>query len=166
MGVIGSSECDLSVLLRVFFISSRACVGHSVDCADKLRTMRRRATTLVELMIALLVLSVCAGALLAGIGQAGSRAGIASEKVIILTAVKNQMDIARQAGRNGNLTAGTNSGAQSLTGLPYPVNFTRTASAVAGEPGLFAVRVVATWAGADNKRTGTMQLDTLVYNEP
>jgi type II secretory pathway pseudopilin PulG len=128
--------------------------------------MRRRATTLVELMIALLVLSVCAGALLAGVGQAGSRAGLASDKVLILNAVKNQMDIARQAGRNGNLVTTTFNSNVPVPGLPYLVNFSRTATPVMGEPNLFAVRVVATWAGVDNKRTGTMQLDTLVYNEP
>ena len=71
--------------------------------------------------MAVLLLSICATAILGSVTQTGKRASIAAEKTLILAEAQNWMESTRAKGKLKTIVAGSTSTALSVTGVPFPV---------------------------------------------
>lgn len=127
--------------------------------------MKRRGTTLAELMLTVAIVGIFAGAMLSSVSRSQSRSVISSEKRIILDAAQDEMDTLRGLGKSGSLVAG-NSVVPKTLGLPYPVVFRRFVTADATDYRLFTVKVRASWDDGTSDRKGEIELDSKVFNEP
>lgn len=123
----------------------------------------RRATTLVELLVCVVFIGLCASAMLGAIGTSSRSSSVAEEKLIGLTLAKNQLDQARADARAGTLSTGTTTTNPTGTGIKYPVTVQRVISAVGGTADLFLVRATVSWVSdIGAQHSGQVALETYV----
>lgn len=123
-----------------------------------------RGTTLVELMVCVIFLGLCAGAMLNSIGTAGRQSSIAEERILGVTLAKNELDKARAMARANTLVVGTTTTNPTNTGIKYPVTVTTTVSvAPPGNQDLYLVHAVVSWTSDTTQdHSGSIALDTYV----
>ena len=120
-------------------------------------------TTLVELLICVIFLGLCAAAMLNAVGAASRQASVAEEKLLALATAKNQIAQQQAAARDGTLAVGTSTTNPTDTGIRFPVTVTTTVSAVGGYTDLYQVLTRVSWVsdiGAEH--SGAVQLQTYV----
>src|SRR4051812_39263712 len=104
-----------------------------MDCGDlaKLpifRTMAvrdvRGGMTLVEILIAVTFLAICAAAILETVLTADTQGAYALRRALVLSSLQDQIEAARGRAAGGSLTGGSNTVDMTVAGLSGPVSIT------------------------------------------
>lgn len=120
---------------------------------------------MVELMLAVLLLSICASAIIQAVSQTGKRANMAGQKALILVEAQNWIENCRAKGKLRTLVAGTSSVQIAVTGVPFPVTRTTSISLVSGYTDLFKVSVTMSWnANTTADQSGSLTLESKVIS--
>lgn len=115
---------------------------------------------MVELLMAVVLLSICAAAILNGVTLTGKRASLAAQKALILNEAQNWMESTKAKGKLRTLVAGTSSVSLSITGVPFQVQRNTSIALVPGYTDLYDVSCTMQWNGnttADQKGAVTLQ---------
>ena len=120
---------------------------------------------MVELLMAVLLLSICATAIISAISQTGKRASMAAEKTLILAEAQNWMESSKAKGKMRTLVAGNTSVQLTITGVPFPVTRATSIALVGGYTDLYRVSVTMTWnANTTRDQSGTLTLESKVVS--
>lgn len=127
------------------------------------RARKLAGTTLVELLICVIFLGLCAAAMLNAVSAAGRQASIAEEKLLALAVAKNELANAQAAAKTGTIVVGTTTTNPTDTGIKYPVSVKTVISAVSGYSDLYQVSSQVTWtADTGAALSGQVTLETYV----
>ena len=115
-----------------------------------LRISKQRGTSLAELLVAIIFIASCAGAILGSVSGSVQRSGYAKRRALALSQAKSTIESLRST--------------VSLTGFGGPVAQTRVISAISGHTNLFRVNVRITWAdrGGGGSRSDDLTLETIL----
>lgn len=120
---------------------------------------RKRGTTLVEILVSLVFLSLAIGPMVACVSQAQSAALNAQERYYVLGKVRDVIEAQRANALGALLTTGTTT--TTANGIWTPVTITTTIAGVSGYSDLYSVDVKATWGNATiPNRGGTIEIIT------
>lgn len=120
---------------------------------------------MVELLMAVLLLSICATAIISAIGQTGKRASMAAEKTLILAEAQNWMESTKAKGKMRTLVAGTSNVQIAVPGVPFPVNRSTTIALAAGYTDLYCVSVTMSWdPNTSRDQAGSLTLESKVIS--
>lgn len=120
---------------------------------------------MVELLIAVLILSICASAIIRAITNTGKRSSMSAEKALILAEAQNWMEGVRAKGKMKTLIVGTSSTALSITGVPFSVQRITSIALCPGYTDLYAVNVKMQWnANTTRDQMGEIVLESKVIS--
>ena len=105
---------------------------------------RRCGTTLAELLIAVVFLTVCVSGIVACVVSSRRNASYSGRRATALAAAAGVIERASADAANGNLTVGM-IGPVDVAGIPAPATYTRTVDLVPGHTCLYEVTVNLTW---------------------
>ncbi len=115
--------------------------------------------------MAVLLLSICATAIISAVGQTGKRASLSAEKTLILAEAQNWMETTRAKGKLRTLFAGTSNTNISVTGVPFTVNRATSIALAPGYTDLYDVRVTMSWdANTTRDQSGRIVLESKVVS--
>lgn len=129
-----------------------------------LRISKQRGTSLAELLVAIIFIASCAGAILGSVSGSVQRSGYAKRRSLALSQAKSTIETLRSTGRTTALAPGTQVTAVTIPGFGGPVAQTRVISAIAGHTNLFRVNVRIAWAdrGGGGSRSDDLTLETIL----
>jgi len=120
---------------------------------------------MVELMIAVLILSICASAIIRAITQTGKRSSMSAEKALILAEAQNWMEGVRAKGKARTLVAGTSNVSIAITGVPFQVTRSTTIALSPGYTDLYDVSVRMSWnPNLGREMSGELVLESKVVS--
>ncbi len=120
----------------------------------------RRGTMMVELLIALVFLSITATVMMKGVATLSTSSAVARDRITILAYMRNRMELIRATARTTALTPGTTTTTPVLRQVANPIGCDETITLEPGFTNLFRVKVTAGWTvGA---RAQSLKLETLM----
>lgn len=127
---------------------------------------RAAGVTLIELLVALVVLSTSSVALLTGVNAAITKQSYAHRRALVLAALEDKVDTIRSNATGGTINVGTVITHLPLSGIEGQVTYTETITAIGGYTDLYTVQESASWtetaAVATAGRLDSMTLVTIV----
>jgi len=124
------------------------------------RSVKRRGTTLAEVLVSASFLAVVASALLTCTTQAHTRAAKAERRLAALCKAKAEIATYRSQALSGALSTGASSSGITLSAIPGPVTLIRKTTAVAGYANLFSLTITLNWL--EGSQTESTSLQTYV----
>jgi len=106
--------------------------------------MRRRGTTLAELLVAVVLLAISASGIVACVVSSKRNATYAERRAIALAAATSVIERARADAASGTLAVGT-VGPVAVSGIPGSASYTCAVALVPGYTDLYDVTVHLTW---------------------
>lgn len=120
---------------------------------------------MVELLMAVVLLSICATAIISAVGQTSKRASLAAEKALILAEAQNWMETTRAKAKLRTIIPGTGSTVMTITGVPFSVTRATSVALAAGYTDLYNVSVTMTWnANTTRDQSGKILLESKVVS--
>jgi len=140
-------------------------VFRPTDHTDVRRAQRTAGTSMVEILIAVAFLGVCAVSILEAVFSANGQASYAARRNLVLIELKNEIESARGLAANGALTEGNTADARALPGIPEKVTVQRSVALQSGSRTLFDVVCRAEWKDetSDEQRDENLTLATVVF---
>ncbi len=125
-----------------------------------LRLRRVRGLTLVELLLAITYLGLCASSILGCITAAAQKMKEIEQREAVLSYLTSQMEALTATARRPGATTLSNSINVTIAGVLKQVNVVRKIESVGGYPDLFYIEVTATWTVSSTRanRTQTLKL--------
>lgn len=120
---------------------------------------------MVEILIAVAFLAVCAVSILDAVFSANGQASYAARRNLVLVELKNEVESARGLAANGVLTERNGSEDRELPGIPGKVTVQTVVRLQTGSLTLFDVTCQAQWQDetSSGARTESTKLSTVVW---
>ena len=120
--------------------------------------------TLFEILIAVLILSLCAYTIMETVLTADVQSTYAMHRSLVVSALQDKIEAARGLAASGALTSYSSGSSVSLPGFVAPVTVTATSTLEATSRTLFDVTATATWTETSSlgTYTDTASLATIV----
>lgn len=115
----------------------------------------RAGVTLMEILIAVTFLAICAVAILDVVMVADTQGSYALRRTQVLSTLQNQIETARGKAAAGTLTGGTTTSLLTIPGIPSTVTVTTTITLRSTSRTLWDVSTSATWMEQAKSRTWT-----------
>lgn len=124
---------------------------------------KKRGTTLVEVMVALVFLGICASTLLAAVNRSQITASVAQDRLAAFSLAQAQIQAIRATARTAALSPGITASSATVPTISTQVAVTKTITAVPGYSDLFKVQIQATWGDSSNPtRAGRAVVSTIM----
>ena len=127
-----------------------AGVGMPIIHRVGLRTRLVRGTSLVESLVAVLIIAVCATPILTAVSSSQERLTEAQQRLIVLQEVQSELDNQRSKARTGLMVVQALVRELNLPTLSDPIEMETSVTLVSGYIDLFQVRITATWASGSS----------------
>jgi|GEM_PF-4005165 len=120
--------------------------------------------TLFEILIAVLILSLCAYTIMETVLTANVQSTYAMHRSLVISALQDKIEAARGLAASGTLCSVTNAGSISFPGFVGPVTIASTSTLEPTSRTLFDVTATATWTESSSlgTYTDTASLATIV----
>lgn len=130
------------------------------------RARKTRGTSLVEILIAVVFLAVCASAILDAVWTGNLQASYAMRRTRVMGLLQDQLESLRGYAASGSLATATASASTTPPGFVGPVSISGTIHLETNSLTLYDVTVTATWTeeGSFGTRTDTASLSTVIKN--
>lgn len=128
-------------------------MGHVAVADSKLVPLRlmRKGTTLVELMLALVIVSIVLAALIGTLSTTSKRLRTTQYRAIALNLAKEAVEGLRTSSKSASLSALSSTTTRNNMGVPTTFSITKSVSANAGGvSGLYKLAATVTWNDAQN----------------
>jgi len=124
----------------------------------------QRGTTMIEIMVTVAFLAVCAAAIADGVGYSHTQAAYAYRRSVIVSRLQDEIEKARGLAAQATLVAGTSNSTATVTGVEGAVSIKRVTSLHQNSTSLFDVAASATWSDPSfgGVRADTASLTTII----
>lgn len=118
----------------------------------------------MEVMVAVVFLSLCSAGILQSVTTAQNRASVAQDRLYALTLAQNTLDTVRRTAKTSALTPAITSTSPSNSGLPGTVTLKQTITAVSGYTNLYSIQVKVTWGSVTlpKNRSSNLTIETIL----
>ncbi|MFY9234518.1 MAG: type II secretion system protein [Fimbriimonadaceae bacterium] len=114
--------------------------------------LRRKGTTLVELLVTIVFMAVAVGPIVSLITASHTRANVSKQRMLALGLAQNELESLKTLGRKGSVSTKNLTSSQTPTGATFPM--TVSSRVVAGPlPNTFDATVTVTYSEAGHKLT-------------
>jgi Tfp pilus assembly protein PilV len=119
---------------------------------------RMLGTSLAELLLVVVFLGICVGAVLGAVTSSTTRSVYAKRRVLALALARSEIDKVRALARTSTLATGSTFTSPSITGFGAAVSLQKSVSSVAGSTGVYRVSITVSW---NERPNGVLRVDSL-----
>ena len=106
---------------------------------------KARATTLVELLVAVVFIGICVSSIVACVETSNKRDVYARRRILMLAAARASIEKSRSQAKSAALTTGITTASANTAGFTGSAILTKSITLISGYSNLYKVNVAVTW---------------------